>query len=60
MTENDKIRDLERQARNTKRLMDCLNRATYGMTWEEYTRILCRKEEKPFDKGSGGAPHEND
>ena len=60
MTENDKIRDLERQARNTKRLMDRLNRATYGMTWEEYTRILSRKEEKSFDKGSGGVPHEND
>ena len=60
MTENDKIRDLERQARNTKRLMDRLNRAAYGMTWEECTRLMCRKEENQRDNESGGVPCEND
>lgn len=45
MTEKETIKALEEQARNTKYLMDRLNKAAYGMTWEEYTRILCGKEE---------------
>lgn len=40
MTENDKIRDLALQAANTKRLVDQINRAHYGMTWEELIRLL--------------------
>lgn len=39
MNEKDSIKDLEAQARNTKHLMDKLNRAAYGMTFEEAIRI---------------------
>lgn len=47
MTEKDTIRDLERQAANTKRLMDKLNRAAYGMTFDEALRLgNYRKEEE--------------
>ena len=47
MTEKDTIRDLERQAANTKRLMDKLNRAAYGMTLDEALRLgNDRKEEE--------------
>lgn len=47
MTEKDTIRDLERQAANTKRLMDKLNRAAYGMTFDEALRLgNDRKEEE--------------
>lgn len=47
MTEKDTIRDLERQDANTKRLMDKLNRAAYGMTLDEALRLgNDRKEEE--------------
>lgn len=39
MNENDKIKDLESQAKNTKHFIDRLNRAFYGMTWEEHERL---------------------
>lgn len=39
MNEKGSIKDLEAQARNTKHLMDKLNRAAYGMTFEEAIRI---------------------
>lgn len=35
----DSIKDLESQARNTKHLMDKLNRAAYGMTFDEAIRL---------------------
>ena len=35
MTEKETIKALEDQARNTKYLMDRLNKAAYGTTWEE-------------------------
>ena len=35
MNEKDSIQALERQARNTKHLMDILCRAWKGRTWEE-------------------------
>lgn len=38
MNENSTIKDLESQARNTKYLMDKLNRAAYGMTFDEALR----------------------
>ena len=34
-----KLKDLESQARNTKHLMDKLNRAAYGMTFDEAIRL---------------------
>lgn len=37
--ESDSIKDLEQQATNTKRLVDRINRAYYGMTWEEHERL---------------------
>ena len=46
MTEKDTIRDLEKQAANTKRLMDRLNRAAYGMTFDEALRIGNEKKEE--------------
>lgn len=39
MNENSTIKDLESQARNTKRIMDKLNRAAYGMTFDEALRL---------------------
>ena len=42
MTEKDRIKDLELQAANTRKLVDRINRALYGMTWEEYTRLMRR------------------
>lgn len=39
MTEKDKIKDLEEQAWNTKNLVDRINIAMYGMTWEEHERL---------------------
>lgn len=39
MKETDSIKDLERQASNTKHLLDKLNRAAYGMTFEEAIRL---------------------
>ena len=39
MRETDSIKDLENQAQNTKYLMDKLNRAAYGMTFEEAVRL---------------------
>lgn len=46
MTEKNTIRDLERQAANTKRMMDRLNRAAYGMTFDEALRIGNEKKEE--------------
>lgn len=47
MTEKDSIRELERQAANTKLLMDRLNRVAYGMTFDEALRLgNDRKEEE--------------
>ena len=39
MTEKESIKGLERQAANTKHLMDKLNRAAYGMTFDEAIRL---------------------
>ena len=39
MNENSTVKDLESQAKNTKRLMDKLNRAAYGMTFDEALRL---------------------
>ena len=40
MNEKDSIKDLEAQARNTKHLMDRLNRAAYGMTFAQIGPML--------------------
>ena len=39
MKATDSIKDLETQATNTKYLMDRLNRAAYGMTFEEALKL---------------------
>ena len=39
MTEKETIKDLERQANNTRQLMDRLNKAAYGMTFEEALKL---------------------
>lgn len=49
MNENSTVKDLESQARNTKRLMDKLNRAAYGMTFDEALR-LHSNHDKPTEK----------
>lgn len=49
MTENDKIRDLENQARNTKNYVDRINKAYYGMTWDEYIKALGNRKEDNED-----------
>lgn len=45
MNGNDKIKDLERQAQNTRTLMDRLNRAAYGLTFAELITLLGVQEE---------------
>lgn len=40
MTEKETIKALEEQAANTKRLMDQLNRAAYGLTFDELIKHL--------------------
>lgn len=46
MNENRPIRDLENQAANTKRWMDRLNRAAYGLTFDELIRVIGNGKER--------------
>lgn len=46
MTEKDSIKNLERQAANTKRLLDRLNRAAYGLTFDELIRVIGNGKER--------------
>lgn len=46
MNEKNTIKDLENQAKNTRHLMDKLNRAAYGMTWDEIIKTLRNKREE--------------
>lgn len=46
MTEKDSIQNLERQAANTKRLLDRLNRAAYGLTFDELIRVIGNGKER--------------
>ena len=45
MDEKSTIKDLERQASNTKLLMDRLTRAAYGMTFDELIRSRGRRDD---------------
>ena len=45
MDEKSTIKDLERQASNTKLLMDRLTRAAYGMTFDELIRYMGRRDD---------------
>ena len=45
MDEKSTIKDLERQASNTKLLMDRLTRAAYGMTFDELIRYMGRSDD---------------
>lgn len=40
MNEKNAIKDLENQARNTKNLVDRINRAHYGMTVDEIIKSI--------------------
>ena len=40
MNEKNTIKDLENQARNTKNLVDRINRAHYGMTVDEIIKMI--------------------
>lgn len=46
MTEKDSIQNLERQAANTKRLLDRLNRAAYGLTFDELILVIGNGKER--------------
>ncbi len=46
MNENDKIKDLEFRAKNTKYLMDRLSRAYTGFTIEELIRMSLERKEQ--------------
>lgn len=51
MNENSTVKDLERQAANTRHLMDKLNRAAYGMTMDEALRLhTTSNHDKPTEK----------
>lgn len=45
MTEKETIKALEEQAANTKHLMDRLNRAAYGLTFDELIKHLGNRKE---------------
>ena len=45
MDEKSTIKDLERQASNTKLLMDRLNWAAYCMTFDELIRYMGRRDD---------------
>lgn len=44
MNEKNTIKDLENQAKNTKYLMDKLNKAAYGMTMDEVIKNLGQRD----------------
>ena len=46
LNENSAIKNLELQAANTRQLVDRINRAMYGMTWDEHERLHGNKETK--------------
>ena len=51
MQETDSIKALELQAKNTKYLMDKLNRATYGLAFDEVIRLMAiHREDAAADK----------
>ena len=45
MTDKESIKDLESQARNTRYLVDRINRAHYGMTVDEIIKSFGGKED---------------
>lgn len=55
MNEKNTIKDLENQARNTRHLMDRLNRAAYGMTMAEIIKQLGRgNDDGDIKSGNSG------
>lgn len=46
LNENSAIKDLELQAANTRQLVDRINRAMYGMTWDEHERLHGKNHEE--------------
>lgn len=50
MNENDKIKDLVNQARNTKHLVDEINRAYLGLTTDELIRLALNEKEKETEE----------
>lgn len=49
MNENDSIKNLEEQAKNTKYLIDRLNTAYLGMTTDELIKLALSSGEKKDD-----------
>lgn len=47
MQETDSIKALEQQAKNTKYLMDKLNRAAYGLTFDELVKEALSRGDEP-------------
>lgn len=52
VNENDKIKDLELQAHNTRHLVERLTRAAYGMTFPELIKALGNREEEKHNAES--------
>lgn len=50
MNENNTIKEFEAQAYNTKYLMDRMNKAVYGMTWEERDRLFLGRSDDNSEK----------
>ena len=46
LSDESTIKDLERQATNTRQFVDRINRAMYGMTWEEHERLHGKNHEE--------------
>ena len=58
---NDKtvFSDFEAQARNTRLYVDRINRAMYGMTFEEVIKVIGgKKEEKDGERGDRAGDQE--
>lgn len=49
MDEKSTIKDLENQVRNTRLYVDRINKAYYGMTWDEYIKALGNRKEDSED-----------
>lgn len=61
MTDQDSVKALEDQARNTKHLMDRLNRAYLGITTDEIFKVMLwcaetggRNDNRDIDPGRSG------
>lgn len=54
MNENTTLKEFERSAKNCKHMMDKLNNAYYGVTFEELIRLQGKGNPPPCDQHDEG------